>query len=339
MKRVISFALCAVITSLLHAQGVAISGTYTAADPAALLDLQSTTQGFLPPRMTTAERDAIPAPPEGLLIYNTTTRCTNFFIGSNWQELCGTCTPVVAGPAQGIHVPADNSVQWNWSAVPDAAGYKWSNTNNYALATDLGNVTGFTQSGLVASTPYTIYVWAYNVCGPSVLPVTLTATTTGPPCTVGTIGPAGGRVFYCGSAYPGKIGLEAAPMDQGTAPWGCQNAIIAGADGAAVGTGRQNTLDIVNGCATSNIAARLCENLDLNGYNDWFLPSGYIGSELSLMYTNLHAQGLGGFMNDVYWSSTERDSAYGRLIHFQYGDANDHSDKNASFRVRCVRAF
>lgn len=45
----------------------------TAPDAVALLQMDSVTKGFLPPRMTTAERDAIAAPPDGLLIYNTTT--------------------------------------------------------------------------------------------------------------------------------------------------------------------------------------------------------------------------------------------------------------------------
>ncbi len=39
----------------------------------AILDLQSTTLGFLPPRMTTVQRDAIVTPPAGLVIFNTTT--------------------------------------------------------------------------------------------------------------------------------------------------------------------------------------------------------------------------------------------------------------------------
>lgn len=42
-------------------------------DPGALLQIDSTTQGFLPPRMTTAQRDAITSPPVGLTIFNTTT--------------------------------------------------------------------------------------------------------------------------------------------------------------------------------------------------------------------------------------------------------------------------
>ncbi|MDP9368288.1 MAG: glycoside hydrolase family 55 protein, partial [Chloroflexota bacterium] len=55
--------------------------------PATLLDLASTTQGFLPPRMTTQQRDAILAPPEGLTIYNVTTKRLNFHDGTRWQEV------------------------------------------------------------------------------------------------------------------------------------------------------------------------------------------------------------------------------------------------------------
>ena len=40
-------------------------------DPSALLDLQSTTRGFLMPRMTTAQRDAIENPAPGMIFYNT----------------------------------------------------------------------------------------------------------------------------------------------------------------------------------------------------------------------------------------------------------------------------
>jgi hypothetical protein len=50
----------------------------------ALLTLTSTTRGFLPPRMTTTQRDAIGSPATGLVIYNTTTNVLNFYNGSAW---------------------------------------------------------------------------------------------------------------------------------------------------------------------------------------------------------------------------------------------------------------
>src|SRR5688500_14055825 len=51
-------------------------------DPAAILDLTSTTMGLLTPRMTTAERDAIVNPPNGLLIYNTDNNSFEHFTGA-----------------------------------------------------------------------------------------------------------------------------------------------------------------------------------------------------------------------------------------------------------------
>jgi hypothetical protein len=53
----------------------------------AVLDLTSTTRGFLPPRMTTAQRDAITSVPAGLMIYNTSTNKLNFFNGTAWEAV------------------------------------------------------------------------------------------------------------------------------------------------------------------------------------------------------------------------------------------------------------
>lgn len=52
-------------------------------DNSAMLGVKSTGKGLLPPRMTMAERNAIPSPADGLIIYNTTTECMNFFLGGN----------------------------------------------------------------------------------------------------------------------------------------------------------------------------------------------------------------------------------------------------------------
>lgn len=61
-------------------------GTNGAPDSKAVLDLVSTTLGFLPPRMTTVQRDAIATPPEGLACHNTTTHFENFYDGTAWRE-------------------------------------------------------------------------------------------------------------------------------------------------------------------------------------------------------------------------------------------------------------
>jgi hypothetical protein len=62
-------------------------GIGTTPNAAALLDVSSTTKGFLPPRMTTAERDAISTPPAGLMIYNTSTNKLNVRTASSWEAV------------------------------------------------------------------------------------------------------------------------------------------------------------------------------------------------------------------------------------------------------------
>jgi len=63
-------------------------------DPSAIMDLNSTTKGFLPPRMTSTERDAIVSPATGLLVFNTTTNGYDFNFGTSgtpqWESVVTT---------------------------------------------------------------------------------------------------------------------------------------------------------------------------------------------------------------------------------------------------------
>jgi hypothetical protein len=59
------------------------SGTVSAS---AAIQADSTTQGFLMPRMTTTQRDAIATPATGLSIYNTTTNSVNYYNGTAWED-------------------------------------------------------------------------------------------------------------------------------------------------------------------------------------------------------------------------------------------------------------
>jgi hypothetical protein len=62
----------------------------------AVLQVTSTTQGFLPPRMTDAERAAIATPAEGLLLFNTTNKGVAYRDGTNWGYLSGAPQTVAA---------------------------------------------------------------------------------------------------------------------------------------------------------------------------------------------------------------------------------------------------
>jgi hypothetical protein len=66
--------------------GVSIGATRGTTNASAILDLTSTTKGFLPPRMTTTERNAIASPAAGLMIYNTTTAKLNVYTTA-WEAI------------------------------------------------------------------------------------------------------------------------------------------------------------------------------------------------------------------------------------------------------------
>jgi hypothetical protein len=53
----------------------------------ARLIVNSTTQGFLPPRMTTTQRDAIASPAAGLVVYQNTNNLLSLYNGTNWQNV------------------------------------------------------------------------------------------------------------------------------------------------------------------------------------------------------------------------------------------------------------
>jgi uncharacterized protein (TIGR02145 family) len=61
-------------------------------DQSAILDVTSTELGFLLPRMTTAQRDAISSPAEALMIFNTTTKCLEIFVQGWYSLWCDTST-------------------------------------------------------------------------------------------------------------------------------------------------------------------------------------------------------------------------------------------------------
>jgi hypothetical protein len=77
-------AVCSNITD----NGTSVGINNTTPDANAALDVTSTTQGFLPPRLTTAQRDNIVSPQPGLTIYNTVENCMEWWNGTGWYNAC-----------------------------------------------------------------------------------------------------------------------------------------------------------------------------------------------------------------------------------------------------------
>ncbi|MEP6646708.1 MAG: DUF1566 domain-containing protein [Saprospiraceae bacterium] len=227
----------------------------TTPDSKAALDITSTTQGLLPPRMNVTQRDAISGPPQGLMIY-----CTD--CGAGEIEIYG--------------------------------GISWTNM--------LG---GPTTSVLVIGDSY-----------------------------------GGGKVAYIlQPADPGYIagqvhGLIAAATDQSTSIlWYNGSYITTGATATLLGNSNANTNTIVSVQGAGSYGAKLCSDLVLNTYSDWYLPDK---DELNKLYLNRIA--VGGFANLSYWSSSEINTTNAWQQAFN-GGVQFSTNKNFSFTVRAVRSF
>ena len=212
-----------------------------------------------------------------------------------------------------------------WDTLP-------SPTINNQKTTDGSQTGSFTSSltGLVAGKTY--YIRAYAVNGVGVAYGNEVSFTTD---ALPYIGQAygGGIIFYIDGS--GQHGLIAATSDQGVAVWGCYGSSMPGAQSAAIGTGAINTAAIMANCGGSGIAARLCDNLVLNGYSDWFLPSK---DELVVMYQNRTL--IGGFQSGYYWSSTEAYPEYAWFYGIYQGNIYSSFEKKYNnYYVRAVRAF
>jgi len=146
----------------------------------------------------------------------------------------------------------------------------------------------------------------------------------------------GGIIFYLRGTYPNQYGFVCAQKDQGkSVPWYSQSYIYYGTTSNVIGSGQTNTSSLVDRLGDGYYAAKFCDDLVLNGFNDWFLPSR---DELGLMYTNLKNNGFGNFTNSSYWTSSECDylNAY-----TQYFDTGRQSCNNKfhSYYIRAVRIF
>jgi hypothetical protein len=161
--------------------------------------------------------------------------------------------------------------------------------------------------------------------------------------TIGSTGPAGGKVFYDKGSYSdGWRYLEAAPADEsGTYVWGGYGTSVSGTS-QAIGTGKANTEAIVAKygnaepyAGKTDYAAKVCSDKTLNGYSDWFLPSW---DELYEMYRQRNS--IGGFVSSWYWSSSQAGAGSADSVNFYSGNKDDYvNSKLNGYYVRAVRAF
>ena len=160
------------------------------------------------------------------------------------------------------------------------------------------------------------------------------------PYPVGSIGPAGGYIFYdIGNHNSLWQYLEVAPTETIVETnWGLHKYDVTGTE-LGLGTGSQNTRLIVESAAQVGeigIAAKECDNLEFGGFRDWFLPSA---DELSLIYDNLILNSVIDLGDKNFWTSSQDGELNAWVYNFSTGTQSPKHDKQKKAKVIAIRAF
>ncbi len=147
----------------------------------------------------------------------------------------------------------------------------------------------------------------------------------------------GGILFYilqpADAGYiPGEVHGLVASNNFSTTTYSWRNTIdtLINVPDSAVGTGALNTQKIVAVQGTGDYAAKICDDLNLNGYSDWYLPAA---DELILL---VKAKVIPGTLSQ-YWSSTEVSKT--NAVQSTVASRKRSFAKSAKYRVIAIRKF
>ena len=216
-------------------------------------------------------------------------------------------------------------------------GVCWSTGTNPTISdskTSDGAGAGTFKSkitGLSATTTYFVRAYATNGNGTGYGPAMSFTTinlAAGDPYQGGIIG------YIFGPGDPGYVsgqthGIIISPSDQSAGiQWYNGTNSTTGATSQNIGSGIVNTNTIIASQGAGSYAARLCYDLDLGGYNDWYLPSL---EEMQSIFSRID----GDYRQ--FWTSSEYSAT--EAWWFDNNGTGYHFTKNQLLYVRAIRTF
>jgi len=216
-----------------------------------------------------------------------------------------------------------------WSVNSNPTLYPFHTISGYGLGSYSANL-----NNLISNTTYYVRAYAITSNGTYYSDQTsfLTASING--LAIGQYY-AGGIIFYLDST--GQHGIVCAPQFQGSYPFGCPNnqSILTS---TSLGSGYNNTAIIISNCSLSNNAAQFCDQLYLNGYQDWYLPAK---DEFQFIIDNLFYNNIADLTAYIYWTSSTNSNggayAFYMDLPYYWGPWTDR--QNNHYIVRAVRSF
>lgn len=146
----IAYCIILLCFSIYYSFGQVGIGT-TTPNASSILDINSTTQGLLLPRMTEIQRDAIASPVEGLLIYNLDSKCFQYYKGLSWSNCLGQiqankldCNSVNSNGSYAIGLPLTNINTITIDVLVNSY-------DTYSITTNTVNGYSFSASGSFSS--------------------------------------------------------------------------------------------------------------------------------------------------------------------------------------------
>lgn len=142
---------------------VGINSDGTAAHSSAMLDVKSGSKGFLPPRMTTAQRNSIVSPAAGLVIFNTDCVDLQYYNGGAWVPMSSRGQLTTPTWINGDFDPCigQSGLGYEVSTVPGANAYQWTVPPGSVIVSGQGSNAITVDFGL---TPGNICVTALDEC-------------------------------------------------------------------------------------------------------------------------------------------------------------------------------